>query len=134
MERIEAACHCKKVKWSFSLPIKTVVQCHCQNCRKMQGGDYSSWVFVENSQFSIDTGSEHISHYDMNERSGKAFCSLCGTTVYGINGKHFKEYMAIPLGVIETYLDEIRPQIQVYTEHKAAWTQIHDGVPVFRIK
>jgi len=96
----------------------------------MQGSDYSTWVAVTNNQFSIDSGSEYISNYKLN-RSSKSFCSICGTGVYAINGKHFKKHKLIPLGIVKNYSTDIKPQIQVYTEDKAAWTEIHDRVPIF---
>jgi len=131
MEKFEGACHCGKVEWAFDLPIKTVVQCHCQNCRKMQGGDYSTWVAVLSKQFTVVIGKELVSHYEFNNRSSKSFCSSCGTVVYGINGKHFSDHKLVSLGTVKKYLEDLKPQIQVYTENKAEWGTIPDDVPIF---
>ena len=130
MNNYKASCRCGNVRLSFSLPVKTVVQCHCQDCRRMQGSDYSTWVAVADSQFSLDSGDEYLSKYEL-KQSSKSFCSACGTAVYGINGRHFKEHKVIPLGIVENYSDDIKPQIQVYTEFKAPWTELHGRVPVF---
>lgn len=46
MTTIEGSCHCGAVRWSVTPPVKTVVKCHCGNCRKLQGSDYSTWVVV----------------------------------------------------------------------------------------
>lgn len=134
MGKFKASCRCGNVEVSFSLPVTRVVQCHCGSCRQMQGSDYSTWVAVADHQFSIDSGSEHISKYEFTNLSTKCFCSNCGTAVYGINGKHFKQHKMIPLGIVENYSAEIKPQIQVYTENKAEWVEIHDGAPVFTAK
>ncbi len=125
------SCHCEKVTCSFSLPITTVVQCHCQNCRKLQGGDFSTWIAVPNERFSIETGSENISSYEFNERSSKCFCSSCGTVVYGVNGKHFNNHRLVSLGTVKNYSEILKPQIQVYTDSKAEWSNIQDDVPEF---
>ena len=134
MDKFMASCRCGKVEISFSLPVTRVVQCHCQSCRKMQGSDYSTWIAVADQQFSIDSGSEYISTYEFTELSTKNFCSHCGTAVYGINGKHFKKHKMIPLGIVENYSADIKPQFQVYTENKAEWVSLHEGVPVFEVK
>jgi len=130
MEIIYGSCHCKKVKWSFNLPLTTIVQCHCQNCRKMQGGDYSTWIAVPDRQFSVLTGEVAISHYQFNDRSSKSFCPSCGTVVYGINGKHFEGHKLVSLGTVDKYLPELKPQLQVYTEHRSEWGEIQSDVPI----
>jgi hypothetical protein len=130
MEIINGACHCNEVQWVFHLPVSTVVQCHCQNCRKMQGGDYSTWIAVPDKQFSVVAGEELISYYQFNDRSSKSFCQSCGTVIHGINGKHFSEHKLVSLGTVDKYLTELKPQMQVYTEHKSDWGIVQDNVPV----
>ena len=131
MNKFETSCYCGKVRCSFTLPVTTVVQCHCQLCRKLQGSDYSTWIAVKNTQFTVEAGSELITHYQANERSSKHFCSLCGTGVYCVNGKHFEEHKVLPLGTVDNYSVELKPQMQVYTDSKAEWVQLHDEVPIF---
>lgn len=98
-------------------------------CRKMQGSDYSTWVAVSNTQFSIDSGSKFILMYELNQ-SGRDFCSNCGTCVYGNNGKHFKKHKKIPLGIVENYSVDTKPKFQSYTENKAEWLALNDKVPI----
>jgi hypothetical protein len=131
MKKFNGACHCGKVAWSFDLPVTTVVQCHCENCRKMLGGDYSTWIAVPDKQFCVVTGKEVIAHYEFNDRSSKSFCPSCGTVVHGVNGKHFAGHKLVSLGTVEKYLEDLKPQIQVYTENKPEWGKIHGDVPVF---
>lgn len=130
MDKFKASCVCGNVELSFSLPVTSVVQCHCQSCRNMQGSDYSSWVVVVNNQFSINCGAEYVSNYEM-EQSSKSFCSVCGTAVFAINGKHFIKHKLIPLGIVKNYSTDIKPQIQVYTDNKAAWVELHNNVAIF---
>ncbi|MBR9857063.1 MAG: GFA family protein [Gammaproteobacteria bacterium] len=131
MSKVIGSCHCGAVTWEFSLPIKTVVKCHCNNCRKLQGSDYSSWIVVPQSQFVILTGKEFVSLYKPNDSSSKSFCSNCGTANFLVNGKHFSGDVVLPLGVVDNYTKELAPQIQVYTADKAAWVNLHDDEPVF---
>ena len=130
MYEFKIECHCMKIQCSFALPATTVVQCHCQNCRKMQGSDYSTWLAIIREQFSIDAGRQFITEYQINERSSKSFCSFCGTVVCAINGKHFNEHLMVPLGVVKNYSPDLEPRLQVYVTNKAEWVQIHDGVNV----
>jgi len=134
MDIIKAECRCGKVKLSFSLPVTKVVQCHCESCRKMNGSDYSSWIVINNDQIRIVDGNDHIKKFKLNNLSSKSFCSTCGTGVFGINGKHFKNHKLVPLGIVNNYTKEIKPQVQVYTENKAKWVELHKGIPVFPVK
>ena len=131
MSRYQTSCLCGKVQCSFTLPAAAVVQCHCEHCRKMQGSDYSTWVAVNADQFSIDAGAEHIRDYHFNDRSSKSFCSCCGTSVFGTNGKHFAHHKVLPLGVVKNYSSELKPMVQVYTEDKAEWVHLHEDVPIY---
>lgn len=130
MQKFSSSCHCGKIQCSFTLPVTAVVQCHCQNCRKLQGSDYSTWVAVHQQQFSIDRGEEHLVEYRANDQSSKIFCSHCGTGVFCINGKHFKHHKVLPLGSIDNYSFELAPFLKVYTENKAAWLKLHDDIPI----
>jgi len=134
MDIIKAECRCGNVKLSFSLPVTKVVQCHCESCRKMNGSDYSSWIAINNDQLRIVDGSGYIKKFKLNNLSSKSFCSTCGTGVFGINGKHFKNHKLVPLGIVSNYTKEIKPQVQVYTDNKAEWVELHKGTPVFPVK
>ncbi|WP_185829913.1 GFA family protein [Vibrio penaeicida] len=136
MSSYKVKCHCQKVECEISLPVSTVVQCHCHNCRKMQGSDYSTWVAVPNAQFKVMKGESFLSRYEVSQRSSKSFCTQCGTTVFAINGKHFLDHKMVILGSIELctsehYVSELFPQMQVYTQDKAHWVSVHPEVPVF---
>ena len=131
MDLIKGSCHCNSVKWEFSLPIKTVVKCHCGNCRKLQGGDFSSWVVVPQSQFEVTSGQDKVSTYNATDISSKSFCSNCGSAAYLVNGKHFSDDFVLPLGAIDNYSEDLAPQIQVYTPDKAQWVKLHEDEPIF---
>lgn len=130
MSKEKGSCHCGTVKWEFSLPVKAVVKCHCGNCRKLQGADYSSWVIVPVEQYSITQGGESITHYQANEKSSKNFCLHCGTAIFLVNGKHFEGCVVLALGTIDSYSENLAPKVQVYTSSKAEWVKLHEDEPV----
>ena len=126
MSKIKGSCHCQSVMWEFSLPIKTVVKCHCGSCRKLQGSDYSSWIVVPQSQFQVTCGEDKLTTYRASEVSNKSFCSMCGSAAYLVNGKHFQNEFVLPIGAVDNYINDLVPQVQVYTTDKAQWVNIHD--------
>lgn len=130
MKIFRSSCHCGSVQCTFKLPTTAVVQCHCNNCRKLQGSDYSSWVAVNTEQFSIDEGQQYLTEYRTNEGSSKNFCALCGSAIYCINNKHFAKHKLLPLGSVDNYSVALKPLMQVYTQDKAQWLQLHDDIPL----
>lgn len=124
-EETRGACHCGLIAWKFNRPAKSIVKCHCGNCRKLQGSDYSTWVVVEAECFRLERGEEFLSKYEVG-KSSRSFCSKCGTTVFLINGKHLPTDVVIPLGAIEHFDVSLSPQVNVYTGDKAEWVEISD--------
>jgi hypothetical protein len=96
----------------------------------MQGSDYSTWVVIPDSGYTLLKGEQNIENYGFNNISSKSFCKHCGTTVYGENGKHFKGHKVIPLGIIDNFSSELAPQIQVYITDKAQWCSTKSNVPI----
>ena len=129
MSDVKGSCHCGTVQWEFSLPITTVVKCHCGNCRKLQGSDYATCVVVPAVQYKVVGGSDSVTEYKT-EISSKSFCSVCGSPSFLINGNHPTDVI-VALGSIDTYIEELAPQIQVYTPDKAIWLNLHDDEPIF---
>lgn len=101
---------------------------HCQNGRQLQGSDYSRWVVVADAQFNVESGSESIENYSFGKGSQKSFCRHCGSTRFGINGKHFQYSVVIPLGNVNNYCDAIQPQVQVYSTDRAPWVSLCESV------
>lgn len=126
METIGGSCHCGTIRWELRLPVKTVLRCHCSNCRKLQGADYSTWIVAQPSSVKLTTGAERLTEYTPG-RSGKSFCSVCGSTVLLNNGKHFPGDVILALGGLDGYTETLAPQVEVYTEDKAPWVSLHQG-------
>ncbi|WP_119168965.1 GFA family protein [Algihabitans albus] len=129
MEETHGSCHCGDVRWVFTPPIKTVVKCHCGNCRKLQGSDYSTWVVVPSEQFHITEGERRLTTYRTGV-SSKSFCPRCGTAAYLVNGRHFPGHVVLALGSLDGCSDALAPHVQVYTPDRAVWVKLHDDEPV----
>lgn len=129
MDDFSGACHCKSISWKATFPVKTVVRCHCENCRRLQGSDYSTWVVVASKSFQLNTGASFVKEYKSG-KSSRSFCPQCGTTVYLRNGKHFPDDIVLPLGIVESYSENLKPQAHVYTGNMADWVKIQSDEQV----
>ncbi len=72
------SCLCGQVRYSVSGPLRPVVNCHCQQCRKTSGH------FVAATSAPRDTveitGDVTWFHASKNARRG--FCAICGSSLF----------------------------------------------------
>jgi len=129
---ITGQCHCGSVKWSATLSHKVELNCHCTMCRSLSGADYSSWLVIPSNQFTLLSGKEFISEYQATDQFSKGFCSKCGSTVHCINNDKFPRHVYLAKGNITSKYTK-RPDIQVYTQDKAAWVTLDDSISVYDI-
>lgn len=78
-ERHQGGCLCGAVRYDARVPQKTVLACHCVQCRRWTGGPAFFSVAVEDARF---TGEDSIAHHRASEWGERGFCSLCGSTLY----------------------------------------------------
>ena len=53
---MEGRCLCEHIHFSVSDDAVTVVNCHCNLCRKMNGSAFSTYVVVNESEFELVSG------------------------------------------------------------------------------
>ncbi|MGB1237365.1 MAG: GFA family protein [Pseudomonadales bacterium] len=121
MQMFNTQCACGAVQARFNTPLKTVVSCHCNMCRSLQGTSPMHWIAVNQSQFEVISGVQLLQTFDATARSRKHFCQCCGSTVYAENGKHFSDCVSIPLGSVLDADKTLAPQLSVYTEEAVDW-------------
>jgi hypothetical protein len=123
-------CHCGQVKINFVGSALTVVQCHCQNCRQLNGSDYSSWAFIPEAQLEVKDPHQNLRRYTIESGSWVEFCQACGTKVRSATLKHFDgTVFGIPLGTIRNWDETLCPKMQAYTEYKAVWHSLAQQPP-----
>lgn len=113
------SCKCQTVQFEINAAPLAAANCHCQLCKKMLGGAFSTVVIVNEADFNLTTGAEAITRYAVTEQTDKHFCSRCGSPLYNLSRK-FPGKVMIPIGA----LDEpaaITPGINVYCESMLPW-------------
>ena len=124
--RINGACVCGAVRWSYDAPLSTMLYCHCSICRKHHGAWFAAVVAGPLGTFHWRAGTEKISTWASSERGKRSFCSVCGSKVATVSNELQQVFM--PAGALEGELG-IRPQLHLFVGSKAEGHQIHDGLP-----
>lgn len=90
---MNGSCLCGRVTYRITGPLRTVIACHCNQCRKTSGH------FVAASQAAKESievsGKEYLTWYRSSETAQRAFCSICGSQMFWEpDGKNVVSIMA----------------------------------------
>ena len=112
----------------MTAPFVWASHCHCSRCRKHSGAFGETQGRVPREGFRLLQGEELISVYRPEGGRVKAFCSVCGSSLFG-NEWPEGDQIGIRLGAVDGD-PGIRPQFHTFVASKAPWEQLpDDGLP-----
>ena len=77
------SCLCGGVRFEVTAPFVWASHCHCSRCRKHSGAFGETQGRVPREGFRLLQGEELISVYRPEDGRVKAFCSVCGSSLFG---------------------------------------------------
>jgi hypothetical protein len=124
MDTVRGTCLCGGVRFEVDLPFVRANHCHCSRCRKHSGTFGLTQGRVPPEAFRLVAGGELIRVYRPDVGAVKAFCSECGSSLFGGNWPDGPE-ISIRLGSLDGD-PEIRPQYHSFVDSRAVWDEIPD--------
>jgi hypothetical protein len=125
---VRGGCLCGGGRFEVELPFSDANYCHCSRCRKHSGAEAGVQTRVPREQFRLLSGEELITAYEPEGGAVKAFCSVCGSSLFGRTWPHGDE-ISIRMGTLDDD-PEIRPGFRTFVDSKAPWSEIpDDGIP-----
>ncbi|EKA5638306.1 GFA family protein [Vibrio navarrensis] len=127
MSTYKGSCKCGKSQFQIVGEIKKVVNCHCNQCRKMNSTSVSTYGVVLENEFELTSGK--LSTFTLKENAEKHFCGNCGTAIYNRNPRL--------QGLVLVYLYSIdadnipEPHVNVFCESKLDWLDHVYEIPSF---
>ena len=91
------SCLCGAVRYEVSGPLRPVIGCHCTQCRK-QTGHYMAATAAKLGNFKI-TKDDGLRWFRSSERAQRAFCQICGSTLFWQGTG--RDYVAIAAGTLD---------------------------------
>ncbi len=83
---------------------------------------------VPREQFRVLSGEELVTVFEPEGGAVKAFCSVCGSSLFGRTWPHGDE-ISIRMGTLDDD-PEIRPQFRTFVDSRAPWSELpDDGIP-----
>jgi len=128
-KKIGGSCLCGGIRFEVEPPFLRANHCHCERCRKHSGTAVCTQARVPKEQFRLLQGEDVIRVYGKGEGAVKAFCRVCGSSIFGGDWPDGPE-VSIRMGALD---DDpgIRPQFHTFVSDKAPWDIITDNLPQF---
>jgi hypothetical protein len=131
VEPLTGSCLCGGVRFELTGPFRRANHCHCSRCRKHSGTFGLTQGRVPREGFRLVSGDELIRVYRPPGGMSKAFCSVCGSSLFGGTWPDGPE-VSVRFGALDGD-PGIRPQYHVHTGSAAQWDEIpEDGLPRHR--
>lgn len=128
--RLSGGCLCGGVRFEVEPPFRRANYCHCSRCRKHAGSNALAQGRVARERFELLAGAELVRVYRPDGGAVKAFCSVCGSSLFGGTWPEGPE-ISIRLGTLDGD-PGIRPQYRSFVGSKAVWDDLpDDGLPRF---
>ncbi len=96
-------------------------------CRRNHGAGFVTWFAVPKAQLEVDAGHDKLCRYASSTHGTRAFCSVCGTSLFCESEKH-PDQVDIPLANVESPIDRT-PEFHCYFDSRAPWVLISDDLP-----
>ena len=124
---VRGSCLCGGVRFEAQPPFLRANHCHCSRCRKQSGTAVCTQARVPRERFRLLQGEPLIRVFGEGQGAVKAFCTVCGSSLFGGRWPHGKE-ISIRMGAFD---DDpgIRPQFHTYVGSRAPWDEIADDLP-----
>ncbi len=125
---VRGGCLCGGVRYELTTPFRRANFCHCSRCRKHTGAAASAQGRVAREGFTLLSGAELVETFRPEGGMAKAFCRLCGSSVFGGTWPDGPE-VSIRLGTLD---DDpgIRPQYHSFAADVPPWDRLpDDGLP-----
>ena len=127
---LHGSCLCGGVRFEVTGPFRRANYCHCSRCRKHSGAAALAQGRVPKTGFRLLQGSDLIKAFTPPGGMVKAFCRICGSSLFGGSWPEGPE-VSIRLGTLDGD-PGIRPQYHSFTDSKAQWDQLpEDGLERF---
>jgi hypothetical protein len=128
MEPVTGSCLCGGVRFELTKPFRRASHCHCSRCRKHSGAFGLTQGRVPREGFRLVQGEELIRVYRPDGGMTKAFCSACGSSLFGGTWPNGLE-VSIRFGALDGD-PVIRPEYHSYAASAAPWDVLpDDGLP-----
>lgn len=124
---MRGGCHCGRVQCDITGPVRQVVECHCESCRRLTGSVWHA-TGARRADISIADDGGALIWYRSSEKVERGFCGHCGSTMF------FRRDGADTLAITAGTLDQptgLKLMMRIFTDEMADYAadSSGDGIP-----
>lgn len=117
-------CLCGGVRYRVRRPLRPVVACHCQMCRRMSGHYFAATqAYADNLTFESD---QSLRWYESSPGVHRGFCAVCGSSLFF--DRQGTDRITITAGTLDAPTG-LRLAHHIFTAHAGDYYEIQDGLP-----
>jgi hypothetical protein len=126
---IKGSCLCGGVQYEYDGELKELAVCHCNMCKRAQGGPFATNSPINADLFQIVAGDDLLKSYFSSEKKKRVFCANCGSPVFSQRIDK-PEVLRLRVGTVTS--GEIpSPGYQIYCESTSDWFVLSDDIPKY---
>ena len=114
-------CLCGAVTYTVNGPLRPVVNCHCQQCRKTSGHH----VAATSAARDKITVTGEVTWYQSSDRARRGFCATCGSNLFWDGAG---DNLSIFAGTLDG-VTGLQTAGHIYVADKGDYYEITDGLP-----
>ncbi|MFK7939728.1 MAG: GFA family protein [Roseovarius sp.] len=118
------SCLCDAVSFEITGPLRDVLGCHCQQCRKQSGHYWAATSVADDALRFIRQ--EGLTWYNASATARRGFCKFCGSTLFW--KPVGADRTAVGAGSLDTPTG-LRLTRHVFMADKGSYYDIADGTP-----
>ena len=121
----EGGCHCGRLRYEISGPLRDIAHCHCSICRRVSGGLVTTWITLPHSSFRWLAGTP--ARYDSSSSCARYFCADCGAHLALIT--HLSpESIDVTIATLDH--PELAPASRhIWTDSRLPWLHLDEHLP-----
>lgn len=125
----QGSCLCGQIRFEINGTIRSIVYCHCSQCRKAQGSAFATNGIVTTTDFKLSSGKDQLTGYESSPGQTKYFCQVCGSPIFSHSTAN-PDQVRIRLGTLDSSITE-RPMAHIFATSKADWEDICGDLPQY---
>ena len=119
-------CLCARVKFEVRGELRSVIACHCDECRRWSGGFWNATAARKSDLTIRDRGA--LSWYESSAHARRGFCATCGASLFWQHDG--RSYMAIAAGALDKPTG-LALAAHIFMAEAGDYYRVSDGLPSF---
>ena len=122
--RASGGCLCGAVKYKICGPLRAIVYCHCQQCRRTSGHFVAATATLKENLIVISD--QDLNWYQSSTSAKRGFCKICGASLFW--SSETDNQVSIMAGTLDqtTGIEAVE---HIYVDNAGDYYSICDGLP-----